>query len=153
MPREFERRYLKNIIPNDIIIRSEQGWYAWRLKIKKIGEIYCFTNGWKKVVKDCKLGSADFLVFTLVDHSTFKMVMYRPNGCENILPLKTKVDDGDDIVVLDHDEDDDYDPFFISVITKIHKGKLVRLIISNSTHLNIYHILQAVNLKVFGIIY
>lgn len=49
------------------------------------------------------------------------MVMYRSNGWENDLPPKTTIEDGEDDVVLDHDEDHDCNPFFISVITKTGK--------------------------------
>lgn len=147
LPPDFMSFHLKNKIPNDMIIQSAKGGYSWRLKIKKIGEMYYFFNGWDKVVKDCKLGNRDFLVFTLVDHSTFKMVMYRPNECENVLKPKTKVED---VVVPRGDKAYDYDPFFTQVITATHRGVLVRFIISNSISISYF---ANYNIKVFGIVY
>ena len=64
----------------------------WKVKIKKIGESYCFANGWSKVAKDAQMGLADFLIFELVNESTFKMKIYTPNGCEKFLTSRNHVE-------------------------------------------------------------
>ncbi|KAD4983160.1 hypothetical protein E3N88_19831 [Mikania micrantha] len=87
LPPDFVSMHLENKIPNDPIIRTAYGRYSWRLEIKKIDDAYCFTNGWNNVVKDIKLGFADFLVFLLVDQSTFEMSIYSPDG-ERSMMLK-----------------------------------------------------------------
>lgn len=109
----------------------------WKVKIKKIGESYCFANGWSKVAKDAQLGLADFLIFELVNGSTFKMKIYTPNGCEKFLTSRNHVEHKSD----DHDGDD---PFFVSIISKSHKAILVRFMISNIVHLNLSYLLQSV---------
>ncbi|PWA84650.1 DNA-binding pseudobarrel domain-containing protein [Artemisia annua] len=117
LPSAFVMMYLKNNIPNNPIIRSANGGYVWKVKIKKIGESYCFENGWSKVAKDAQLGLADFLIFELVNESTFKMKIYTPNGCEKFLTSRNHVEHKSD----DHDGDD---PFFMSIISKSHKAIL-----------------------------
>lgn len=69
------------------------------MKIKKEGEIYCFTDGWSDVVEDSELGFGDFLVFWLVDESTFKFSIFSPNGCERDFPsqIQVKNDDHDEV--------------------------------------------------------
>ncbi|CAI9266343.1 unnamed protein product [Lactuca saligna] len=98
LPSAFIRRHLENKIPENPILRSRNGGYKWRLKIKKEGEIYCFTDGWSDVVEDSDLGFGDFLVFWLVDESTFKFSIFSPNGCERDFPSQIQVENDD------HDE-------------------------------------------------
>ncbi|GJU90796.1 retrotransposon protein, putative, ty1-copia subclass [Tanacetum coccineum] len=87
-------------------------------EIKKIGESYCFANGWSNVVKDAELGIADFLIFELVNETTFKMKIYTPDGCEKFLIPRNHVKHRSD----DHDGDD---PSFVSIISnKSHKSVL-----------------------------
>ncbi|KAK9050984.1 hypothetical protein SSX86_027609 [Deinandra increscens subsp. villosa] len=121
LPPDYLNMQLKKKISKSPIIRSANGGYSWRLKIKKIGDSYCFTNGWNNVVTDIQLGFADFLFFQLVDHSTFKMSVYSPNGCEKILPPKIDEDyKNDDEVNVDGEN-----PFFTIIINHTHK-KLLR---------------------------
>lgn len=112
LPLDFVNKHMKNKIPNDPIIRSANGGYSWQVKIEKVDGSYCFTQGWNNVFDDINLGHVDFLLFHLVDQSTFKMSIYRPNGSELVLPPKPAA------------EQDDL--FFVSVITKTtHKSILV----------------------------
>ncbi|KAL8227535.1 hypothetical protein R6Q57_015119 [Mikania cordata] len=112
LPAEYVSKHMENKIPNGSIIISVNGGYSWRLKIKQIGDDYYFTDGWKNVVKDIQLGFGDFLIFQLVDPSTFNMLIHNPNGCHKLLSPK-----------VDHQHDsskknEDDDPLFTSVITK-----------------------------------
>ncbi|KAC9845608.1 hypothetical protein E3N88_45185 [Mikania micrantha] len=65
LPPDFASTYLGNKIIKDPTIRYVRGGYSWRLKIKKIGESFCFSDGWSNVVEDINLGFGDFLVFRL----------------------------------------------------------------------------------------
>ncbi|KAK1425798.1 hypothetical protein QVD17_21158 [Tagetes erecta] len=111
LPPDFITMQLKNKIPNNPIIKSANGGYCWRLKIKQIGESYCFVNGWNNVVDDINLVFGDFLFFKLVDQCTFVMSIYTPNGCEKILTPKIYHLCGDD-------------PFFSTIIKKSHSNIL-----------------------------
>ncbi|CAI9278398.1 unnamed protein product [Lactuca saligna] len=48
LPTGFVRKHLENDIPENATLRSVNGGYSWRLKIKKDGDIYCFADGWKQ---------------------------------------------------------------------------------------------------------
>ncbi|KAJ0727054.1 putative transcription factor B3-Domain family [Helianthus annuus] len=130
LPPEYVTMHLVNKIRNNPIIRSANGGYSWRLKIKQIGDDYCFVNGWNNVVKDIQLGFGDFLLFKLVDQSTFRMSIYSPDGCEKILQPKTDQNGCEKILTTKilHDDDDDDDPSFVSTFTKSHLKRLVRFI-------------------------
>ncbi|GJU31679.1 DNA-binding pseudobarrel domain-containing protein [Tanacetum coccineum] len=118
LPPDFVTMHFKNNIPNDPIIQSLNGEHAWGVKIKKVGEVYCFDHGWNNVVKDVALGYGDFIVFWLVDACTFKMLAYSPNGCEKDLPPKVKVeDDGEGLVQGDNH-------MFKTIINKSHEDRL-----------------------------
>ncbi|XP_071707362.1 B3 domain-containing protein REM5-like [Rutidosis leptorrhynchoides] len=132
LPSEFVSMHLKNKIPTDPLLRSADGCHSWRLKLNKIGENYCFTHGWNNVVQDKLLGAGDLLVFWLVNQSTFKMLIYSPNGCEKIVPPKKQVehvdvevhDVTDDGSGDDDVEDGSDDPSFTTIMTITHNSKL-----------------------------
>ncbi|XP_022006824.1 B3 domain-containing protein REM9-like [Helianthus annuus] len=136
LPPEYVTMHLVNKIRNNPIIRSANGGYSWRLKIKQIGDDYCFVDGWNNVVKDIQLGFGDFLLFKLVDQSTFRMSIYSPDGCEKILQPKTDQNGCEKILTpkILHDDDDedvsgefenvDDDPFFVKTFTKSHIRRL-----------------------------
>ncbi|KAI3818178.1 hypothetical protein L1987_11981 [Smallanthus sonchifolius] len=113
LPPDFISRHLENKIPKDPMIRSATGGHSWRLKIKKIGESYCFSDGWDNVVADVKLGFGDFLVFQFDDKSSFEMMVYSPSGCEKEIPPKFGNDSGttydDDVVVEEEEEEEEED--------------------------------------------
>ncbi|KAI3796637.1 hypothetical protein L1987_39315 [Smallanthus sonchifolius] len=108
----------KNKIPTGPIILCANGGYSWRLKIKQIGDGYCFADGWNNVVEEVPLDFGDFLYFRLVDQSHFKMSLYSPEGCEMFLPPKVENEDNEE------EKDDDDDPFFTLVITKTNMNIL-----------------------------
>nr|XP_043627162.1 B3 domain-containing protein REM20-like [Erigeron canadensis] len=92
LPSDFVCMHLKNKMPKGpIVFQCANGCHFWRLKIEKIGENYCFTDGWSNVVQDKHLGFGDFLVIWYANRSTFKMLVYSPNGCEKIMPQKEPV--------------------------------------------------------------
>ncbi|KAF5806702.1 putative transcription factor B3-Domain family [Helianthus annuus] len=130
LPSAYVSKHLENKIPKGPVILFVNGGYSWRLKIKKIGDDYCFTDGWNNVVQDIQLGFGDFLCFRPLDQSTFEMTIYRPSGSEKILPPKGDHDGtgGVEYVVTEDDEndqvngekEDDDDPYFTPIITKTH---------------------------------
>ncbi|KAI3796638.1 hypothetical protein L1987_39316 [Smallanthus sonchifolius] len=127
IPPDFVSMHLDNKIPNGPVIVFANGGYSWSMKIKRIGDGYCFADGWKNVVEDIPLDFGDFLYFELVDPSTFKMSLYSPDGCQMFVPPKVEHDGGGDDEEdddEDDDDDDDDDPFFTLVITKTHKNLL-----------------------------
>nr|KAJ0213532.1 hypothetical protein LSAT_V11C400160750 [Lactuca sativa] len=86
IPPDFVRDHMENKIPESSIIRSVTGEHSWSVKIKNIDGIHCFADGWNNVVADSQLGLWDFLVFSLVDESTFTLTSFGPNGCEKKFP-------------------------------------------------------------------
>ncbi|KAI3497752.1 hypothetical protein L1887_33266 [Cichorium endivia] len=124
LPHAFVSKHLENKIPENPVLLSVNGGYSWRLKIIKLGDNYCFVNGWNSVVEDSQLRYGDFLVFWLVDPSTFKLSIFSPSGCEKQFPVKNddlnrdeEVDDGDD---GGGDVDGDDDPFFMIIMSVGH---------------------------------
>ncbi|KAM0009227.1 putative transcription factor B3-Domain family [Helianthus debilis subsp. tardiflorus] len=138
LPPEYVTMHLVNKITNNPIIRSANGGYSWRLKIKQIGDDYCFVNGWNNVVKDIQLGFGDFLLFKLVDQSTFRMSIYSPDGCEKILQPKSDQNGCEKILQPKTDQNGcekiltpkilHDDPSFVTTFTKSHLKRLVRFI-------------------------
>ncbi|KAJ0727057.1 putative transcription factor B3-Domain family [Helianthus annuus] len=123
LPPDFACMHVENKITNNPIIQyANGGYYSWRLKIEQIGDDYCFVNGWNNVVKDIRLGFGDFLLFKLVDQSTFRLSIYSPDGCEKILQPKT--DQNCDEKIEEKSDDDD-DPFFVVIFTLSHARFLV----------------------------
>ncbi|KAI3744533.1 hypothetical protein L1987_57616 [Smallanthus sonchifolius] len=122
--------HLENKIPTDPVTISANGGYSWSLKIKQVGDGYCFTNGWNKVVEDIPLDFGDFLYFRLVDQSAFRISIYGLDECEMMLPPKTEQGEAvggefEDLVLEDDEKnEEDDDPFFTSVITKTHRKML-----------------------------
>lgn len=86
LPIAFVRRYLHKI-PKNTILKTATGEHSWRLKIKQIGEDYCFAHGWEKLAQDVQLATRDILVFWLVDSFTFQVSFFDEHGCEKDLPL------------------------------------------------------------------
>ncbi|XP_076939230.1 uncharacterized protein LOC143607808 [Bidens hawaiensis] len=84
---------------------SVTGKHSWRVEFEKIGEEYCFGNGWEKLVQDVGLCVRDVVIFWMIDAFKFCVSFLGVNGCEKDLPLY-KIDDG---VRECHDDDDDDD--------------------------------------------
>ncbi|GJS55661.1 ribonuclease H-like domain-containing protein [Tanacetum coccineum] len=112
LPLKFVTKHLRKEILEDPIIKSANGGYLWKLKMKKIDDqSYCFVDGWCNVVKDVGLLFREFLLFRYVGSSVFIMHIYSVNGCEKILVPKIKVVDDEveeeEDVVYDVDDVDD----------------------------------------------
>ncbi|MBA0608312.1 hypothetical protein Godav_020547, partial [Gossypium davidsonii] len=63
---------------------------SWRVRIKVEQGSYFFNNGWSKFVKYRDLEKGDFLVFFLVDSSTFDVFIYNRTACAKIIILAAK---------------------------------------------------------------
>ncbi|GKE12128.1 DNA-binding pseudobarrel domain-containing protein, partial [Tanacetum coccineum] len=117
LPLKFVKKHLRNKILKKPILKSANGGYLWKLKMKKIDDhTFCFVDGWCKVVKDVGLLFGEFLLFKYVGSSVFLMHVYSVNGCEKILVPRinnykvvdeVSVFEDDEEVVFDDDDDDD----------------------------------------------
>ncbi|MBA0851936.1 hypothetical protein Goshw_029235, partial [Gossypium schwendimanii] len=63
---------------------------SWRVRIKVEQGSYFFNNGWSKFVKYRDLEIGDFLVFFLVDSSTFDVFIYNRTACAKNIILAAK---------------------------------------------------------------
>ncbi|MBA0824415.1 hypothetical protein Goarm_021088 [Gossypium armourianum] len=63
---------------------------SWRVKVKVQQGSYFFNTGWSKFVKYHGLEIGDFLVFFLVDSSTFDVFIYNRTACAKITILAAK---------------------------------------------------------------
>ncbi|GKE22401.1 DNA-binding pseudobarrel domain-containing protein, partial [Tanacetum coccineum] len=110
LPAKFVKKHLRNKILKKPILKSANGGYLWKLKMKKIDDhTFCFVDGWCKVVKDVGLLFGEFLLFKYVGSSVFIMHVYSVNGCEKILVPRInnfKVVD-DEVSVFDDDDVED----------------------------------------------
>ncbi|GJY02742.1 DNA-binding pseudobarrel domain-containing protein, partial [Tanacetum coccineum] len=114
LPAKFVKKHLRNKILKKPILKSANGGYLWKLKMKKFDDhTFCFVDGWCKVVKDVGLLFGEFLLFKYVGSSVFLMHVYSVNGCEKILvPRINNFKVVDEVSVFEEDEvvsDDDDD--------------------------------------------
>ncbi|KAK1437767.1 hypothetical protein QVD17_03565 [Tagetes erecta] len=108
LPKAFVRRHLSEISRNPKLV-TETGGHSWRLEVVKIGEDYCFANGWEKLAKDVELCIRDIIIFWLIDSLTFQVLFLSDNGCEKVLPINKQINDDDDAKDIGNDGDDDDD--------------------------------------------
>ncbi|XP_071916601.1 putative B3 domain-containing protein At5g66980 isoform X2 [Coffea arabica] len=82
IPTLFVSRF-EEILPQHALLKTKSG-ETWPVKIVRIDERYCFTDGWPKFVNDLKLEIGDLLVFWLIieARSSFKVAIYGIRGCE-----------------------------------------------------------------------
>ncbi|KAK9052137.1 hypothetical protein SSX86_028765 [Deinandra increscens subsp. villosa] len=126
LPNAFVRRHFDKIPKNPKLV-TETGEHSWRVEFKKIGEDYCFANGWEKLAQDMQLCLKDIAVFWLIDPSTFKVMFLGHNGWEKDLQFdKTNfaVDDDDDV------DDDEVMPAKILRFTKVYCWKTYKYAMS-----------------------
>lgn len=84
MPKAFVKRFIEKI-PENPTLKTTTGEHSWKLKFVKIGDDYCFADGWDQLVEDAQLGSKDIVVFWLVDPSTFQVSFLDVDGCSKDL--------------------------------------------------------------------
>lgn len=87
-PVFVKKQFLEGRFPENPVLKTESG-EKWGVKILKIGEKYCFGEGWLEFVKDTKTQVGDFLVFWLIGKSTFEVSIFGPNGCQKDLSSTT----------------------------------------------------------------
>ncbi|GKD09013.1 DNA-binding pseudobarrel domain-containing protein, partial [Tanacetum coccineum] len=104
LPAKFVKKHLRNKILKKPILKSANGGYLWKLKMKKFDDhTFCFVDGWCKVVKDVGLLFGEFLLinnFKVVDDevSVFE---------EDDDDVEDEVEEDDDDVEYDVEEDDE----------------------------------------------
>ncbi|KAB2036707.1 hypothetical protein ES319_D03G019900v1 [Gossypium barbadense] len=89
IPPAFVKYIFKGNVPTMLTLYSDSG-NSWRVRIKVEQGSYFFNNGWSKFVKYRDLEIGDFLVFFLVDSSTFDVFIYNRTACAKIIILAAK---------------------------------------------------------------
>ncbi|TYI88971.1 hypothetical protein E1A91_D03G020600v1 [Gossypium mustelinum] len=91
IPPAFVKYIFKGNVPTMLTLYSDSG-NSWRVRIKveQAQGSYFFNNGWSKFVKYRDLEIGDFLVFFLVDSSTFDVFIYNRTACAKIIILAAK---------------------------------------------------------------
>ncbi|PWA70796.1 DNA-binding pseudobarrel domain-containing protein [Artemisia annua] len=96
LPSAFVETHSKKMSRSPTL-KTASGNYSWSVEIKRVGEDYCFANGWENLAKDVKLCERDIVVFWLVDAYTIQVTFFGADGCEKKLPL-IKSKNGHDVV-------------------------------------------------------
>ncbi|EEF40049.1 putative B3 domain-containing protein Os03g0621600 [Ricinus communis] len=93
IPPAFVMKYEK-IMPETIKLKSYNVGKSSMVSVKSNDDGFFIKHGWKKFVKDHNLEVGDFLVFNLVNDTTFEVLIYGPTCCLK----KIKLADDDDHV-------------------------------------------------------
>ncbi|KAB2094652.1 hypothetical protein ES319_A02G174500v1 [Gossypium barbadense] len=80
IPPAFVKYVLKGKVPKKFSLYSDSG-NSWRVRVEVQQGSYFFNSGWSKFVKYHGLEIGDFLVFFLVDSSTFDVFIYNRTAC------------------------------------------------------------------------
>ncbi|KAE8709544.1 hypothetical protein F3Y22_tig00110330pilonHSYRG00140 [Hibiscus syriacus] len=89
IPPTFVKYILKGKVPSMFNLHSDSG-SLWRVRVQVEQGKYFFTGGWSKFAKHHRLEIWDFLVFNLVDSSTFDVIIYDRTACEKNIALAAK---------------------------------------------------------------
>ncbi|XP_017638182.2 putative B3 domain-containing protein Os03g0621600 [Gossypium arboreum] len=89
IPPAFVKYVLKGNVPTMFTLYSDSG-NSWRVRVMVEEGSYFFNSGWSKFVKHHDLEIGDFLVFFLVDTSTFDVLIYNGTACPKNIILAAK---------------------------------------------------------------
>ncbi|KAL4369446.1 hypothetical protein GQ457_05G013240 [Hibiscus cannabinus] len=89
IPPAFVKYIFKGNVPSMFTLCSDSG-SLWRARIQIEQGKYFFSGGWSKFAKHHRLERGDFLVFFLVDSSTFDVIIYNRTACEKNVTLAAK---------------------------------------------------------------
>ncbi|MBA0677691.1 hypothetical protein Goari_019087 [Gossypium aridum] len=89
IPPAFVKYVLKGNVPTMFTLYSDSG-NSWRVRVMVEQGSYFFNSGWSKFVKHHDLEIGDFLVFFLVDTSTFDVLIYNGTACAKNIILAAK---------------------------------------------------------------
>ncbi|KAI3503137.1 hypothetical protein L1887_31573 [Cichorium endivia] len=86
LPSVFAIKYLEkgNNKKQKFYLKTKFAGKKWSVRYEKIKDEYYFKDGWLKFMKDNRLQTGDFLVFSLLSppqNSIFQVIFYAPNGC------------------------------------------------------------------------
>lgn len=83
IPINFTRKYFKNTLPNKCLLKcttAAGGNKSWPVRIcRKVNDddvLYICKDAWPDFVKDQKLKYGDYILFWLVNKSTFVVITY-----------------------------------------------------------------------------
>ncbi|KAE8707066.1 hypothetical protein F3Y22_tig00110387pilonHSYRG00767 [Hibiscus syriacus] len=89
IPPTFVKYIFKGKVPSMFTLHSDSR-SLWRVRVQAEQGKYFFTGGWTKFAKHHCLETGDFLVFFLVDSSTFDVIIYNRTACEKNVTLTAK---------------------------------------------------------------
>ncbi|XP_030518587.1 B3 domain-containing protein REM14-like [Rhodamnia argentea] len=79
IPPAFLKNFKGNV-PKTLLVKC--GSRSWFIQTEESDEGYHFSKGLAKFVKDLHLELGELVIFSLVDHETFEVVVYDVNHCE-----------------------------------------------------------------------
>ncbi|XP_057770008.1 putative B3 domain-containing protein Os03g0621600 [Salvia miltiorrhiza] len=91
IPTKFMMKY-RQAVQHSVVLETEYSPTLWDVKIKHLNSDFYMTDGWSEFVTDNQVGERDFLTFRFVAESTFKVSVYRSNGCATS-PISSDVDE------------------------------------------------------------
>ncbi|CAA2981300.1 B3 domain-containing Os01g0723500-like [Olea europaea subsp. europaea] len=80
LPALFVLNY-GEILPENVTLTTNSG-KSWNVKLEQDEGEHYFSQGWVKFAEDLDLKMGTFLLFQLVDNSTFNVLAYGLSGCE-----------------------------------------------------------------------
>ncbi|KAL8539623.1 hypothetical protein ACS0TY_001289 [Phlomoides rotata] len=123
IPIAFTQR-MKKPFPEKVFLRDRHN-NLWIVKVEKVGECWCFVDGWDTFVDDNLITPRDLLVFYCFHENLFYFKLFGICGTEKNLTRPSMVrgvktcmklseneesdDDDDDYEEEDMDYDDEYD--------------------------------------------
>ncbi|GJV80870.1 DNA-binding pseudobarrel domain-containing protein [Tanacetum coccineum] len=84
LPAKFVKKHLRNKILKNPILKSANGGYLWKLKMKKFDDhTFCFVDGWCKVVKD-----VDLVAMAKIKTKE-TITLKNDDGYEKVMPVRS----------------------------------------------------------------
>ncbi|KAF8038273.1 hypothetical protein BT93_B0964 [Corymbia citriodora subsp. variegata] len=80
-------KYFEGNVPKKLIVKC--GRRSWFIRTEESDEGYHFSQGLAKFVKDLHLESGELVIFSMIGHETFEVVVYDTDCCEKTLPTRS----------------------------------------------------------------
>ncbi|KAL3749587.1 hypothetical protein ACJRO7_010684 [Eucalyptus globulus] len=87
---EIPPAFLKNFqgnVPKKVLVKC--GGQSWFISIEESDEDYHFSQGLAKFVKDLHLELGEMVIFSMVGHETFEVVVYGTDRCEKTISTRS----------------------------------------------------------------
>ncbi|XVF17762.1 hypothetical protein REPUB_Repub10bG0151700 [Reevesia pubescens] len=89
IPPAFVKNVCKGNVPTNFALESDSG-SSWRVRVQRKEDGFFFCGGWSSFAKDHRLETRDFLLFFLLDSSTFDVIVYDRTACPKDISFATK---------------------------------------------------------------